>query len=110
MRPMHVSTSGVSVSQVVPFDYLRNGFSVGIGCVVTGAVTYTVQHTFDDVQASTWTPASGNWYAHDDTALVNATANANGNYAFPITAARINQTAGAGSVAATFIQSGLLGA
>lgn len=110
MRPMTATTSGVSTSNVIPFDYLRNGFSVGIGCVVTGTVTYTIQHTFDNVQSPTYTPASGTWFNHDDAALVNATANANGNFAFPITAARVNQTAGSGSVSVKFIQAGLLGA
>jgi hypothetical protein len=46
------------------------------------------------------------WTNHPDVTLVNATTSLQGNYAYKPTFARINQTAGAGSVTATFIQAG----
>lgn len=107
MRPVTVTTTGVSVSPPVVLDNYQDPFNVGIGCTVTGTVTYTIQHTFDDVFAVGWDPSTANWFPHDDAALVAATANANSNFAYPCRAARINQTAGSGSVQAIFVQSGI---
>lgn len=101
------STTGVSASTPANFDTCKNSFSIGIGCVVSGTVTYTIQHTFDDIQNTA--AGSCTWFDHDDSGLVGATANADGNFAFPCTAARINQTGGSGTVTATFIQAGLVG-
>ena len=108
MKPVILATSGVSISNVVVFDLQRNPFSVGIGCVVTGTVTYTIQHTFDDVGALG--AANVTWFDHDSSNLVAATTNQDGSYTFPCRGARINQTAGTGTVTATFIQSGYTGA
>ena len=99
MRPVSVSSSGVSVSPTVPVDYLQNAFSIGFGAVVTGAATYTIQHTFDNVLDSTVTPT---WFNHDD--LIDETTNQDGNYSAPIRGIRINQTVGAGSVRLTVLQ------
>lgn len=99
MRPVTVTSSGVSTSTVVPIDYLQTAFAVGFGAVVTGAATYTIQHTFSDVLDSTVTPV---WFDHET--LVGQTTSQDGNYAFPIRGIRINQTAGAGSVALTVLQ------
>lgn len=104
MVPKVLSTTGISTSSLDVFDIFRNPFNVGIGCVVSGTVTYTIQHTFDDV---TDPNATITWFPHDDSVLVNATANANSNFAYPCRAARINQTGGSGTVIATFIQAGL---
>ena len=105
MRPMTLSTSGVSVSAPAVMNYLIAPFNVGFGVVVTGTATYTVQHSFDDPFTSTYTPAAATWFNHID--VVNSTANKDGNYAFPVRAIRVNQTAGAGSTSTVIIQSGV---
>jgi len=99
MRPVTVTSSGVSTSAIVPVDYLQDTFKIGFGAVVTGAATYTIQHTFDNVLDSTVTPT---WFSHVD--VVGATTSRDGNYAYPIRGIRINQTVGAGSVALTVLQ------
>jgi hypothetical protein len=104
MRPTTVTTSGTSVSAPVVTDYLVSPFNIGFGVVVTGTVTYTVQHTFDDPFAVGFTPAAATWFNHED--LVSQTTSQDGNYAFPVRAIRVNQSAGAGSTSATFIQAG----
>ena len=48
---------------------------------VSGAVTYTIEHTFDEVFDSGVTPI-----AFPHSTLVTQTANKDGNYAFPIRA------------------------
>jgi hypothetical protein len=84
-------------------------FNIGLGAVVvSGAPTYTVQHTFDNVL-----PATGNfdastvtWFDHASMAGVIAV-NRDGNYAFPVRAIRIRVTAGTGTVRLAVIQAGI---
>ena len=93
MRRVTETVSGVGISPTIPMDYRAQVFNIGFGCEVTGTVTYSVQHTFDDIYNPAITPV---WFNH---AFVNgATANQDGNYAFPIAAMRLNVTAGTGSV------------
>jgi hypothetical protein len=80
-------------------------FNVGIGVVVSGTVNYTVQHTFDDVWATGYSAAAGNWYNHSS--LAAQTANADGNYAFPVTAVRLTVNSGSGTATMTLIQAGV---
>ena len=104
MRPVVVSKTGTGSSAVIPLDPYQNPFNVGIGVVVSGTVNYTIQHTFDNVQGSSVTPT---WFSH--ASLVNLTANADGNYAFPVTAVKILVNSGAGSATATIVQAGMPG-
>lgn len=72
----------------------RSPFNIGFGVVVSGTVTYTVQHTFDGT----------NWFDHDSADLVDATTNQDGNYAYPVAGVRLNVTAGAGTATMHAIQ------
>ncbi len=63
-----------------------------------------VQYTFDDVFASNYSAASGNWTDHPS--LTAQTATKDANVAYPVSGLRIKQTAGNGSVRCTFIQAG----
>jgi len=65
----------------------RNGGIVGLNVIVSGTINYTVQQTFDNIQ--TLVRTSINWMNNDDTTLVSATANANGNYIAGIIATRL---------------------
>jgi hypothetical protein len=80
-------------------------FNVGFGVTVSGTITFTVQHTFDDVWSPTFNPATATWYPH--AVVANATASTDGNYAFPVTAIRITGTAGAGTATLRLIQAGI---
>ena len=106
MKPVTVTTSGTSVSSPVVPDYLISPFNIGFGVIVTGTVTYTVQHTFDDPFVAGFDPATATWFNHED--LVSQTTSQDGNYAFPVRAIRVNQSAGSGSAAAKFVQAGAL--
>lgn len=107
MQPTTKSVTGVGVSAPIPLDTYISPFNVGFGVAVTGTVTYTVQHTFDAVLANGYNPATGTWYDHPDVA--SQTANADGNYAFPVTAIRLSVASGSGTAALTAIQAGLVG-
>ena len=58
MRPQVISKTGTGTSAWIPMDYKQNPFNVGIGVVVSGTVTYTVQHTFDDIFDPNVTPTA----------------------------------------------------
>jgi len=103
MRPISVTVSDIGVSAPIPMDYTLPGFSVGIGCKISATATYTVQHTFDDIWSSSFNPATATW--HPNTGLSAKTANADGNYAFPVRAIRLNVAASTGTVTMDVIQS-----
>jgi len=103
MRPISVTVVEVGVSAPIPMDYTLPGFSVGIGCKISATATYTVQHTFDDIWSSAFDPATATWFPN--TGLTAKTANADGNYAFPVKAIRLNVGASNGTVTMSVIQS-----
>ena len=77
---------------IKPFS--RNPFNIGFGVVVSGTVTYTVEHSFNGVD----------FFDHEF--VVAQTSDADGNYAFPVSTIRINVTAGSGTATLTSIQAG----
>jgi hypothetical protein len=101
--------TGLSSSSGFPTwfpDTAVRPFSVGIGCVVnSSAATYNVEHSFDYTGSSAFISSNATWFS---SAISAATSNAFGSYAFPISALRLNVTAGSstGTVSATFIQAG----
>jgi|TARA_R110002126_G_scaffold281672_2_gene429580 hypothetical protein len=104
MRPVRVSTSGVSVSPVIPIDQYLNPTNIGLGVDITAPATVTVEHTFDDVFAEDFNPATAVWFPHPTLAAI--IVDDDGNYAFPPTGVRLNQTLGAGSAILNLIQAG----
>jgi hypothetical protein len=106
MRRQVASVTGVGVSAPVAFGTYTSPFNIGFGVTVSGTGTFNIEHTFDDVFAAGYTPAAGNWYTHPSFSA--SAARGDGNYAFPITAARINVLTSTASmvVGVTFIQAG----
>lgn len=104
---MSIGVNGFGNGRALPLDYGVAPTNYALAVIVTGTVTYTVQHTFDDVYASTFNEATATWFDNDATALVAATTSQDGNYAFPPTATRIQITAGTGSVLYIVIEAGI---
>lgn len=100
MKIQTVTVSSQAASAAIPVNWRQNPFSIGLGAVVpSGTLTYKVQHTFDDVLNG----ATPTWFDHET--ITGKTANDDGNYAFPITAIRLNVTAyTSGSVTLTIVQ------
>lgn len=90
MRPQVVTVGSQTTSAWIPVDMYQNPFSIGFGVTLSAGatLTYSVEHTFDDVFDSTVTPVA---FAHATVAA--QTANDDGNYAFPVRAIRLNVTA-----------------
>ena len=97
--------SAVAVSQTICIDWRENSFEVSLGLIITGVINYSIQHCLDNLRG-TVAPVSLNWFPHSS--LVAKTANADGNYAFPITATRllINSIT-AGATIQTYVMQGL---
>ena len=102
MRPVVITKSSAGTSAWVPVDYKQNPFNVGLGLVISGTNTTDVEHTFDDIFDSAVTPT-----AFKHSSLVGKTANADGNYAAPIRAVRLNVTSWTSGAATLTILQGL---
>lgn len=91
MRPITVSRTGVGAVSV-PLDHQTVPFGVGVGVVVSGTVTYNIEHSYNGT----------NWFAPAADSGKNA--NYDKGFTHPILAVRVNVTAGTGSVTATVLQ------
>ena len=102
MRPVRVTVASQAASAPIPLDHFQGPFNVGIGVVVAAGstLTYSVQHTFDD-------PAVGfsTWFSHPTVA--SQAANADGNYAFPVTGIKVLVNSGSGTATLKLIQAGI---
>lgn len=100
MKVQIVSQTGVGSSDELVMNTNVTPFNVGFGVITDGVVDYTVQHTFDD-------PAVGfvTWFNHPTVAA--EIADADGNYAFPVTGIRVTMNDGAGKVTLKLIQAGI---
>ena len=100
MKVQIVSKTGAGSSAAIAMNVNISPFNVGFGVTVTGTVTYTVQHTFDD-------PATGftTWFSHPT--IAGKSDNQDGNYAFPVSGIKVLVTAGAGTATINLIQAGI---
>lgn len=100
MKVQTVSKTGTGSTSALVMNTNTNPFNVGFGVVVDGVVTYTVEHTFDN-------PAVGftDWFPHPT--ISSQIADADGNYAFPVTGIRLTVTAGGGSATLKLVQAGI---
>lgn len=110
MRPVTVTVSSQAASQPIPLDHYQGPFNVGVGVALSAGatLTYSVEHTFDDVWAAGFNPATAVWFSNSG--LAAKTTSLDGNYAFPVTAVRLNVTAyTSGNATMTVIQAGMPG-
>lgn len=110
MRPSTKTLSAVGASEPIPLDHYRGPFNVGVGVVLSAGatLTYTVEHTFDDVFAPDFNPATAAWFPN--AGLSARTASLDGNYAFPVMAVRLRISAyTSGSATMTVLQAGVPG-
>jgi len=104
------STFGLGSSLVFYPDITQTPFNIGIGvvCNSTSAITsYNVEHSFDFTGTSTFISSNATWFLNST--LASASSNLTGNYAFPVSAIRLNVTAGSsqGTITMTAIQAGI---
>lgn len=105
MRPSSVTTpGGAGVSPWLVVDAYSSGDQLGLFCVLNGVATYSVEMTADDVFDPTVVPTA---FPCGIAALTAVSANAAASLAVPCKAVRVNQSAGAGTVKMTAIQSAM---
>lgn len=102
MRPIRTTVTGVEDGPVVVLDKYATPLNVGLVVVVSGTITYSVQHTFDDPFDENFTPGTAEWIDHP--ILNGLTATQDSNYAFPPQACRLIGTAGTGTAELTVVQ------
>jgi len=98
---------GTCESQWFELDHRSGDFNVGLGVDVSAAatLTWTLQHTFDNVQASDFVESTA--IAHNHDTMVGQTADLDGNYTNPVIAVRLDLTAHtSGSTVLSVIQTG----
>lgn len=104
------SSFGIGSSLVFYPDVMQTPFNIGIGCVCnsTSAITsYNVEHSFDYTGSSIFISSNATWF--QNSTISAASSNLTGNYAFPVSAIRLNVTAGSsiGAITFTAIQAGI---
>ena len=102
-----VGVDGLCESGWVPLDYRSGNFTVGLAVELSSsaALTYTVEHTFNDVQVDGFVEDDATTHNHES--LVTQTASADGNYTNPATAFRLALTAHTSGTATIRSASGL---
>ena len=100
MKVQIVSQTGSGSSDSIVMNTNATPFNVGFGVIVTGTVNYTVQHTFDD-------PTTGFSVWFDHPTIASQSANADGNYAFPVTGIKVLVNSGGGTATLKLVQAGI---
>jgi len=103
------STFGLGSSLAFFPDLTRTPFNISTACICnsTSAITsYNVEHSFDYTGSSVFISSNATWF--QNSTISAASSNLTGNYAYPVTAIRLNVTAGSsqGNVTMTAIQAG----
>ena len=109
-RPVRYTRGAVITTPVIPLDYNREPFNVGIGISLSAgaSLTYTVEYTYDDIQSPTFSPATATWFSV--TNLSAKTTSADGSILAPCTGLRLNiGVYASGSATITAIQAGMAG-
>jgi VCBS repeat-containing protein len=104
---IEAGVDGTCESAWLPLNTTYADFNTSLGLVISsgGAMTYTVQHTFNDVYALDFDEDAANPFNH--ATLAAQTASADGTYASPVAAVRVSITAHtSGSLTFTVIQAG----
>lgn len=99
MRPQVISKIGTGTTSWIPVDYRVAAFSLSLGVVISGTVSYTVEYTLDNVleagTTATAFPVAG---------LTAQTVSAAGTITAPVMAVRLNIGTGSGSATLTILQ------
>jgi hypothetical protein len=105
MRRIQLSQTGAGATAVSPMNLNTSPFNIGFAVIVSGTVNYTVQHTFDDVYSPAFNAGTATWLPHPT--IAGQAANADGNYAFPVTGIRLLVNSGGGTATLVLLQAGI---
>ena len=100
MKLQALAQTGAGSTSAIVVNTNISPVNIGFGVIVSGTVNYTVQHTFDDPSVGFTT-----WFPHPT--IASQAANADGNYAFPVTGIRLTVNSGGGTATLKLIQAGI---
>lgn len=101
MRPVYITLTAPGQSQWIPMDAIENPFNASVGCTITGAPTYGVEYTYDDIWGPLVVPVAFPLAAIPAGTTTNKDAQLNA----PVRAVRLNVTvAAAASVKIAVLQ------
>lgn len=110
-RLFKIVQTGVSTTagytDIYVADTTISPFSVAVSAVVNStAVVYSVEHTLDYTGSSTFVSTAANWF--QSSGITAATTTAFTAYTYPVTAIRVQSSAGSsiGTVTVTVLQAG----
>lgn len=93
MRPIVITQSAVANGDTIRVDYRQSNFKIGIGCIVSGTINYSLEHSYDGTS----------WFVSSD--IVTDTTSEETSYVYPIWAVRlVVHSATGGSVTMTLLQ------
>lgn len=98
-----IGTNGVATSRPVLIDNWAFP-QIALQATVSGTVNYTVRQSLDDPTIVSGGIAGVTWVNHSDSALVAATATAQGNYAYPPQVVQLLLNSGTGTTTLTINQ------
>ena len=106
MQSVTLTKTGTGSSAVRALDFFLNPFSVGIGAIVTGTATYTVEYCFEDPTNPDFNPATATWFGVTGLSAESTTKSAA--LTVPCRGIRVTIASGAGSVTAYIQQAGTI--
>lgn len=105
-KPTRQVVTGTAAGEPIGLDYQTAApFNASLWVDVGAGCTYTIQLTCDDIQAAGYSAGSGFWFDHPSATAL--TVDCAVLLAYPVTAVRLNQTAGAAASTFTVIQQGV---
>lgn len=105
MNRIVLNYTAANSGAIIPLNFNNVDVRIAFGCVVTGTVNYTVNHTYDDIYNAAITPT---WWPDGQSSLVGATTSQEGNFVLPISAMQVIINSGTGSVNVTILQQGII--
>lgn len=91
----------------VPLNMNNTSVGVGIVCIVTGTVNYSVEHTYDNVLDPALV-SGATWLPHGVANMTGATTTQESNFVIPIAALRVTINSGGGSVKLIVTEQGIV--
>jgi len=105
MRPVRLTVTGVGVSAPIPVDQYIGSTAIALAAIISATATYTIEHTFDDVFAEGFNPATATWFGTPGFDGPETT-DQDGTIVSPPSAIRLNVSASTGSVEIVLRQAG----
>ena len=105
MPNISLTVTGTGTSSVISLDNMTNPFNIGVGVNISATATYTVEYTFDDISADSFSAASATWFT--ETQFGTASAKKAVQFVIPCRGIRLNVSASTGTATIYVQQAGL---